>query len=949
MTYLFFRMRRIIPAVLACAALIVCSPSPASGRYDPSWTWCTVRTDNFIIYYPEGHELLAQRVLSLCEEVHHDISGFLGVEPEPCPIVLNPGTDIFNGYTSVFPSRISLYETPNYNVGDFGPGSDLMDQVFTHEYAHYAHITTSRGWYGELTRYIGKGLAISNAVSPGWVLEGVTTNAETLFTDGGRGRSSLFRGEMMSFTEKQGLWSLNAAAVASPYAPPRGRIYLSGYFMVDYLERTCGKDAFARLGKYQAEHPLEGTGQALRKVTGKSPEQFYQDFLSSFLAETRAMREKAQASGLPSGTPVLEESNDLDSFESHFWTGQGNIVGLRKGYDRKNALVEIDPRSMQKVSETRTGTLAELSSERLADGRLLLSEVFYHPLGDGDLDSADLVIFDPGTQKHERLTRGRHIYSAALSPDGKTIAATRRNGMWIDLVLLDADGAHARPLVSRPGWYFDAPAWSPDASRIAAVLKSGLNTDIVLVNPAGGSMELMCGSDAHEDGEPEFSPDGKWVVFTSDRSGIRNIYAWELAGRKLYQLTSVSYAAGEPHVSPDGTTLSFSSMIRGVKQVCVMPFRPSDGRQVSMEEGRQVPEPDLKRLQPEPAFTGARGIPLDAYRPFIHVPYVSSDEEGVQAGVFIMGADPVGINSYTVNLLYGFRSGRPGYDVNLANKSFWPVLSARVYDTASEGDTIGGGESFWFRERGAELAAGLNPIIQVVPSVITSSFRIGPRLRHFNSLDDDVHLPDRINQSVAVFGETKLSRQPDTAARDMVSSWGQEMLLTYEKAFSDLGGELPGYNGIVSLTQYVPSCFEHQGLALTATHQAQKGLLFYDKGLSIPRGYSDDDTEGGLDRRKNLLLSAEYHFPVLYTDDGAGLYLYHSNLLKGSLFIDYGAGWDGAFRWDSWSRKARTSLGGTLTNRCVLLAILPVEFGIQAGYKTREGEGFLNFIVKAGL
>jgi hypothetical protein len=84
-------------------------------------------------------------------------------------------------------------------------------------------------------------------------------------------------------------------------------------------------------------------------------------------------------------------------------------------------------------------------------------------------------------------------------------------------------------------------------------------------------------------------------------------------------------------------------------------------------------------------------------------------------------------------------------------------------------------------------------------------------------------------------------------------------------------------------------------------------------------------------------------------DDGLGLYAYHSNLLKGSVFIDYGAGWDGAFDWDSWNRRAVTSIGATLTNKCVLFAILPIEFGLQAGYKTHEGDGFLNFILKVEL
>ena len=481
------------------------------------------------------------------------------------------------------------------------------------------------------------------------------------------------------------------------------------------------------------------------------------------------------------------------------------------------------------------------------------------------------------------------------------------------------------------------------------MVKSGRNSDIVLVDPVTGAMELLFKSDLAEDHEPEFSPDGQWIIFSSDRSGIWNIYAWNLAGKKLFQLTSVPYAAGDPHISPDGKTLSFSYLTRGVKQVRILPFNPLSGKPVEVERPSAVEQPDLKRLQPEVTFTGTKGIPIEDYKPFVHIPYLSSDEKGVQAGLYLMGADPVGINTYSVNLLYGFNSGRPGFDINLTNKSFWPILSARIYDTSVEGNTIGHGEDFWFRERGAEFSAGLNIIPRAVPDLITSSLRIGARLRHFNSLDDKVRISDDADQSVGFFGEVKLSRRPDSASRDMVSSWGEDFYLSYEKGLSGLGGKLPGYNLVVSATQYIPSYLKHQGLALTVTHQSQEGLLFYSKTLSLPRGYSDTDTEGDLDKRNNLLLSAEYHFPILYTDNGYGLYAYHSNLLKGSLFVDYGAGWDGGFDWDSWNGKARTSIGATLTNKFVLLAVLPIEFVIQAGYKVRDGGGFVNFSFKMDL
>ncbi len=948
MNSFYFTAKRALHAFLICIVSLLFLPLCASARYDPAWEWYTIRTDDFVIYYPKGHELFAQRILSLCEEVRSDVSGYLGVEPRPCPIVLNPGTDIFNGYMNIFPSMISLYEAPLYTLRGLGPGSDLMDLVFTHEYTHYVHITTRLGWYAGLTDLLGNGLEISNIVSPGWVVEGITTNTETLFTDGGRGRSPLFTGQMMSFTEGKGLWDLNSAAVSSPYSPPGSRIYLAGYHMIDYLNRTYGPDAFARLSRYQAAHPLGGTAEALMSVTNEYPDRFYSGFLRDFEARTKKTKDEALSVGLPSGRTVLGEDAYLDGFESHFWTQTGTIIGLRRGYDRKTALVEVEPSTGRILDEKPTGILANLSSRRLSDGRLVIPEVFYHPFGEGEIDSTDLVIFNPDTMKHDRLTRNAHIYSAALSPDGRTFAATRRNGMWIDLVLLDADGSNIRPLVSKAGVYFDAPCWSPDGSRIAAVVKAGRNSDIALADPLTGAMELLFQSDAAEDNDPEFSSDGKWLVFSSDRSGIWNVYAWNLPEKRLYQLTSVPYVAEDPHASPDGKTLSFSSTIRGVKQVCTLPFTPSEGKPIEVLQASAVGEPDLKRLQPEVAFTGAEGIPNAAYKPFLHVLYVSSDEEGTQAGIFIMGADPVGINAYTLGLLYGFGSNRPGYDINLVNRSFWPTLTARIYDTSVEGDTVGGGSDFWFRERGGELSAGLNTIHRITPSSITSSIRIGPRLRHFSSLNDNIHLSDAFDQSVGVFGEMKFSRKPDSPSRDMVTSWGQDLFLTYEKGLSKLGGELPGYNAAASLTQYVPSYFRHQGFALTLAHQSQKGLLSYDK-IYIPRGYSDNDSDGGFLLKRNLLMTAEYHFPILYTDGGLGLSAYHSDLLKGSVFIDYGAGWEGGFDWDSWNAEARTSIGATLTNKCVLFALLPIEFGIQAGYKTHEHEGFMNFLLRFEL
>ena len=917
---------------------------PAFARYNPAWKWRAIKTENFTIYYPKGHEQFAQRVLSLTDEVYRDITGYLKVEPRHCPIILNPGTDQYNGFFTIFPNRISLYETPRYSFKGSGPDSDLIDLVFTHEFTHFAHITTRLGWYGKATRVIGEGLAISNMVSPGWVIEGITTNTETMFTNGGRGRSLLFEGQMMSFTEKPGIWPLSAAAVASPYAPPANRIYLAGYHMVEYLNRTYGEDTIARLGRYQARRPIRGTRKALKYLTRKSPKQFYREFLSDIETRAAFRKKKVLSDDLPDGRVIL--ADNVESIISHCWTGKNIIKALRRGYDKKTALLEVDPVNGQIIKEIKTGRLYPFLPIRdFPADRLLFGESFYHPLGGGDLDTSDLVIFDPATRYHRRLTKDEHIFNGVLDSSADRILAVRRNGMWTELVLLDPSGKNINQLISGPGLYFEAPTWSSDGKLIASAVKTGQNSDIILIDPASGAAKTLFKSDIEADNDPDFAPNNDFLVFSSNRSGIWNIYAWDLFENKLFQQTSVLYGATEPRVSPDGKWLSFLSLHRGQNRLCIIPFSPKTGHEINVSAGASLDCPDLNRLQPEIIFEDTDPLQWSSYKPFIHMPYLSIDEDGTVAGIAVMGADPLGINTYLANVFYGFKSLRAGYDLSLINKSFWPVINSRAYDSAIEGNTLGNGKDYWFRERGAELAFRQDIINQIFPFSVNSSFCLGSRFRKFDTLNNDISIGND-DQSMAAFAEITLSILPDSIRRDMIPQWGHEFSFLHEEAYAEFGGELPGHNQIFSIKQNIPSLFKHHGFQLNLNYQNQRGFLYYDKTGSIPRGYSGDDPEGGINLRKNLLTSAEYHFPFWYPDRGPGLSFIHFNVLKGSVFFDYGAGWNHDFDSNDWADRARSTIGGSISAKTSILALVPLEIGMEGGYKIKEEESFANLILK---
>ncbi len=62
-----------------------------------------------------------------------------------------------------------------------------------------------------------------------------------------------------------------------------------------------------------------------------------------------------------------------------------------------------------------------------------------------------------------------------------------------------------------------------------------------------------------DDGSPSVSGDGKWILFTSDRSGIYQVYRMDLKGNVVEQLSFMKGNCGAPHFSHDGKMITFFS------------------------------------------------------------------------------------------------------------------------------------------------------------------------------------------------------------------------------------------------------------------------------------------------------------------------------------------------------------------------------------------------------
>ena len=102
------------------------------------------------------------------------------------------------------------------------------------------------------------------------------------------------------------------------------------------------------------------------------------------------------------------------------------------------------------------------------------------------------------------------------------------------------------------------------------------NWDLYLFDGPGTKPRRLT-TDPGLDYNGAFSPDGRWVVFTSERSGSPDLYVLDLHGsapaRPLITGPAMEDAAD---ISPDGRRLLFVSTRSGNADVFVMPFRPED-------------------------------------------------------------------------------------------------------------------------------------------------------------------------------------------------------------------------------------------------------------------------------------------------------------------------------------------------------------------------------------
>jgi len=160
----------------------------------------------------------------------------------------------------------------------------------------------------------------------------------------------------------------------------------------------------------------------------------------------------------------------------------------------------------------------------------------------------DIYLMDTNGRIIKRLTRYWGIDTdPCFSPDGKKIAFVSNRSGSPQIYIYDLSSGSVER-ITYEGKYNSDPSWS-SLNRIAYSCMLDSSFDICTIKPDGTDMRRLT-QDPANDESPCWSPDGRYIIFSSNRSGRYQLYIMTANGENKIKITSLKGDQTSPSWSP---------------------------------------------------------------------------------------------------------------------------------------------------------------------------------------------------------------------------------------------------------------------------------------------------------------------------------------------------------------------------------------------------------------
>ena len=471
-------------------------------------------------------------------------------------------------------------------------------------------------------------------------------------------------------------------------------------------------------------------------------------------------------------------------------------------------------------------------------------------------------------------------------------------------------GGAEETVFARPGVQVFSPALSPDGGRLAFAVQEAGRRDIALLD---GERLVRVTDDAAVDASPAFTPDGAWLLFSSDRGGVYNLYAWPVArclagadGCALRQVTNVETGAFQPAVSPDGKTIAFVTYSRDGYDLATVPFEP-EGWLDPVNEPEPEPEPEKP---PAPALPSRPYSAWGTLGPTFWFPVLGGDAAGTVAGALTGGGDVLGRHAYALEAWWGLESRELGYSAAYLGGWSWPrvdLLSSRFVGSARAGRRL---ETIW-----TPVDAGLDfTFTRLDWAAVLRLGWDGTYRKVLGGSTGTARLPEELGRKGGFGSEVTLRASWSDAhrfVRSISPEEGRTLSVAAAVASRDLGSDYDLRSVRGSIAQYLRVPFTRHGvLALRLAGGESSGSI----GTSAPftlggplqpdvlslllgsplvsadelRGYP----VGWLEGTGFALANAELRFPLASPERGRSTWPIFLRRVHGAVFGDLGDAFD---------------------------------------------------------
>lgn len=206
--------------------------------------------------------------------------------------------------------------------------------------------------------------------------------------------------------------------------------------------------------------------------------------------------------------------------------------------------------------------------------------------------NSDLYVFNLKNSKRFLVSYRKGLNNgAAYYPDGKNLLLTLSVRGNPDLYRMSADGTSLVQLTNGPNGALNVEgAVSPDGSKIAFASDRGGNASIYVMNADGTGVERKI-SVGKYNASPAWSPDGKKIAFAGQEAGAFDIFVMDADGKDkgLKRLTSAFKPNGKrannesPSWSPDGRHIMFVSDRTGTNQIYIINPDGTNERRITFD------------------------------------------------------------------------------------------------------------------------------------------------------------------------------------------------------------------------------------------------------------------------------------------------------------------------------------------------------------------------------